>query len=962
MTVTADADGGYARPAGALRVWTKDGGASRDGRSVAAEGDYVAPGTYTLEQLGVPRGGGTATLYLEALRPSLAPADRRIEVRVRCGDHGVMDDAVRCSGIEMTTVVEDPAGGRFIETTGSHLSMPAPVVEVTSMRLVIAPVQNGSTLDGLLQVRGTVKSRFLDSIPGTDGTIDAIRVYHNELSEPIVVGRVSAQKETSPDPLRPYPYQGRFTLNIQVTGLAPGSNRFRLTAEDKVLRRTGSFAATIDVTSNQPPPRNDDDTTTPPVVAVAAAPGKTASGAKDAAVAAAPAPPQVRWAAGDPLQVVATTEKTRFMSVRLDGAFSDSVAAKFGQRWGDEGGSSTFTRVNDGKFYLASRYDAQRPALLLVLNGNHDDEPAGNRIVNKLKFDAGVVVGIFSCGVEMVEGIWHLGVGVVKGVGTLYGSTQELVTWSVVSLFFGSDAGEEFYQNDRVHSVKVEEALKLTAEMAESVAKVLLKLHLDQVNAIRHLLNGEDEELGKMSDEYRVYLLFGAEIFSELMKEIAAKTPYEQGKIVGTLVCEIGSLFIGVGEIAALTKIRYLEKIEEAGILGKYFKDAGRLERLRQMIRAIRYAKLCFPAGTLVHAAQGLVPIEAVRPGMEVWARSDDGEVRLRLVQDTVTTRPDSLIRFAFRDRSGRDASIACTAQHPVWVDEARAFVDADHLAPGQHLRLRDGESAEIASVVVEPHEGRAFNLVVADDHTYFVAVAGVLVHNANGRRLCEEASSLLRNMWSTKPQGSKSIDVLADFVRVRKEKLNGELAAGMMEEMAEVTSGVIREAQDVLVKFDDPHKTDWFMKRIHEVLTKQPRDISAEAEIRACVALRREGRAVHWRNNDARPGLPTSDFFLDAGVASANRYDVYSPPNGVNRQSIFDKLHEKTRIRASGENQANKFIVDLTQQAPGSPHVPDAGYWRQILAEFNATRAPEAQVLELKVLLDDAIALTITP
>lgn len=70
----------YVLPAGALRLWTKDGAAARNKASVLAGGDYLAPGEYTAEQLGITGYGQPVTLYVEAVRASTTVAVAAIAI------------------------------------------------------------------------------------------------------------------------------------------------------------------------------------------------------------------------------------------------------------------------------------------------------------------------------------------------------------------------------------------------------------------------------------------------------------------------------------------------------------------------------------------------------------------------------------------------------------------------------------------------------------------------------------------------------------------------------------------------------------------------------------------------------------------------------------------------------------------------------------------------------------------
>lgn len=76
--------------------------------------------------------------------------------------------------------------------------------------------------------------------------------------------------------------------------------------------------------------------------------------------------------------------------------------------------------------------------------------------------------------------------------------------------------------------------------------------------------------------------------------------------------------------------------------------------------------------------------------------------------------------------------TITATPGHPFWV-EGIGWVDAEELAAGDEVSLADGERATILSVVREHLQSPVdvYNFEVADYHTYFVASAGVWVHNA---------------------------------------------------------------------------------------------------------------------------------------------------------------------------------------------------------------------------------------
>jgi len=135
----------------------------------------------------------------------------------------------------------------------------------------------------------------------------------------------------------------------------------------------------------------------------------------------------------------------------------------------------------------------------------------------------------------------------------------------------------------------------------------------------------------------------------------------------------------------------------------------------------------CFLAGTKVWTESGTRAIETIRVGDSVLAQhAETGELTFKPVLATTVRPPSPILTLSWGDES-----VGVTRGHPLWV-VGRGWQMAKELAVGTRLHSVDGGVA-IESVDKSP-AAEAFNLVVADFHTYFVGERKVLVHDNNIR------------------------------------------------------------------------------------------------------------------------------------------------------------------------------------------------------------------------------------
>ena len=137
---------------------------------------------------------------------------------------------------------------------------------------------------------------------------------------------------------------------------------------------------------------------------------------------------------------------------------------------------------------------------------------------------------------------------------------------------------------------------------------------------------------------------------------------------------------------------------------------------------------VCFVAGTLIDAEDGLRPIEEIKAGDYVWAWDEEtGEVSLKPVLETYIRECNELVHLSFGEEE-----ITCTPNHPFYVP-TKGWTVAAHLRAGDILVTVNGEFVVLELVQHELMEApiTVYNFQVEDFHTYYVGNDSVLVHNA---------------------------------------------------------------------------------------------------------------------------------------------------------------------------------------------------------------------------------------
>ncbi|MEM9108896.1 MAG: LamG-like jellyroll fold domain-containing protein [Planctomycetota bacterium] len=354
---------------------------------------------------------------------------------------------------------------------------------------------------------------------------------------------------------------------------------------------------------------------------------------------------------------------------------------------------------------------------------------------------AGIGVGLLETVPDTIMGLWD---GVVFLGGAAW---HGIANYNTPAILY------RVVTQGTTLTVEDQKRLDTALGVAQTIGEVLQKLDTDADAAITAWLAGDDETVAALGEEYATAFSFAAELLGEVWDELTNNgDPYQAGRIAGRIVGEVLLTVATAGVGTALkgaTMVGVLNKLDNIDYLAPV---AAALQRSRLFYQRLTTTHVCFVAGTPVHTAEGLKPIEDVQAEDLVLSRNEATfEQGYRRVVDTIITRPDRLFHLTYRVGDDDESILTGTGEHPFYAANRRAFVPAKELAVGDTFCLHDGRPARLVAIDIEQAPAgetfTTYNFEVEGWHTYFVGEdnAGVWVHNRGDG--CEYVASLFNHI-----------------------------------------------------------------------------------------------------------------------------------------------------------------------------------------------------------------------
>ena len=158
-------------------------------------------------------------------------------------------------------------------------------------------------------------------------------------------------------------------------------------------------------------------------------------------------------------------------------------------------------------------------------------------------------------------------------------------------------------------------------------------------------------------------------------------------------------------------------------------RDGGRLDLV--LLRPVEWVNsVGAKAGGKIHldlpelGAEGNARIVSIGPSPDIGPAPSTA---CQLVTGTFAHSSGEILDIRVE---GLDEPIGVTANHPFYSEDAKTFVPAGKLSPGELLRQANGRSSRVIQITKRTTPEPVFNLEVNGEHTYHISKTALLVHN----------------------------------------------------------------------------------------------------------------------------------------------------------------------------------------------------------------------------------------
>ena len=149
--------------------------------------------------------------------------------------------------------------------------------------------------------------------------------------------------------------------------------------------------------------------------------------------------------------------------------------------------------------------------------------------------------------------------------------------------------------------------------------------------------------------------------------------------------------------------------------------------------KALGIGTKCFIEGTLILTSVGLVKIEDIKEGDEVWSYNEETkEKELKKVKRLFRNKTKEWLHLTIlNEETKTEEEIICTKNHRIYIKN-KGWIEANEILENEEVLLYNNVIGKVIRKELEnlTYEETTYNFEVEDNHNYYVGEECVLVHN----------------------------------------------------------------------------------------------------------------------------------------------------------------------------------------------------------------------------------------